>query len=121
VAGALGQAGSNNLLDRGWPLLSLGPEHAATIARDGYSKRGVKQFLFEHARFPLGRLGEDYQRQQQERHGVGGDPATLVPIVESPDHLTIIVVGGAGKHSSWQPSFGRQTRPVTRPIAPSTA
>src|SRR5262245_39667685 len=38
IAGAMGQAGSNNLLDRGWPVLSLGPEHAATIARDGYSK-----------------------------------------------------------------------------------
>ena len=31
----MAQAGSN-LLDRGWPLLSLGPEHAATMARDGY-------------------------------------------------------------------------------------
>jgi hypothetical protein len=121
VAGALGQAGSNNLLDRGWPLLSLGPEHAATIARDGYGKRDVKAFLFQHARFPLGRLGDDYQRQQRERHGVSADPATMVPIVESPDHLTVIVVGGAGKHSSWQPSFGRQTRPVTRRIEPAPA
>ena len=39
IAGAMGQAGSNNLLGRGWPLLSLGPEHAATIARDGFSNR----------------------------------------------------------------------------------
>jgi hypothetical protein len=39
VAGAMGQAGSNNLLGRGWPLLSFGPEHAATVAREGYSKR----------------------------------------------------------------------------------
>ncbi|HXH82644.1 MAG TPA: hypothetical protein VNN07_06915, partial [Candidatus Tectomicrobia bacterium] len=57
VAGAMGQAGSNNLLGAGWPLLSLGPEHAATIARDGFSKRQVKEFLFAHARFPLARLG----------------------------------------------------------------
>ena len=57
VAGAMGQAGSNNLLGWGWPLLSLGPEHAATIARDGYGKKAVKEFLFEHARFPFARLG----------------------------------------------------------------
>ena len=44
------------------------------------------------------------------------DPASMVPIVESPDAISIIVVGGAGKHSSWQPTFGRQTRPVTREI-----
>ena len=45
-------AGSNHLLDRGWPLLSLGPEHAATIARDGYDKPAIRPFIFEHARFP---------------------------------------------------------------------
>jgi hypothetical protein len=117
IAGAMGQAGSNNLLDRGWPLLSLGPEHAATIARDGYDKRAIKAFIFEHARFPLGRLGAEYRRMQVTRHGVRDDDTTMLPIVESPDAISIIVVGGAGKHSSWQPTFGRQTRPATRLIA----
>jgi len=118
IAGAMAQAGSNNLLDRGWPLLSLGPEHAATIARDGYDKAAIRQFIFDHARFPLGRLGEEYRRMQVTRHHVADDPGTMLPIVESPDAISIIVVGGAGKHSSWQPTFGRQTRPVTRSIAP---
>jgi hypothetical protein len=117
IAGAMGQAGSNNLLDRGWPLLSLGPEHAATIARDGYDKRAIKAFIFEHGRFPLGRLGEEYRRMQVTRHQVPDEDGTMLPIVESPEAISIIVVGGAGKHSSWQPTFGRQTRPVTRPIA----
>lgn len=116
IAGAMAQAGSNNLLGRGWPLLSLGPEHAATIARDGYDKPAIRQFLFEHARFPLGRLGREYREQQVTRHGVVDDDATMVPIVEAPDAINIIVVGGAGKHSSWQPTFGRETRPVTREI-----
>jgi hypothetical protein len=117
IAGAMGQAGSNNLLDRGWPVLSLGPEHAATIARDGYGKQAIKEFIFEHGRFPLGRLGKEYRRMQIMRHGVVDDDGTMLPIVESPDAISIIVVGGAGKHSSWQPTFGRQTRPVTRLIA----
>ncbi len=117
IAGALGQAGSNNLLGGGWPLLSLGPEHAATIAGDGYSKRAVKEFLFEHARFPLGRLGAEYRAHLAARHGVPDDPATMLPVFESPDALLVIVVGGAGKHSSWQPTFGNQMRPVTCPIA----
>jgi hypothetical protein len=114
IAGAMGQAGSNNLLDQGWPVLSLGPEHAETIARDGYDKRAVKAFIYEHARFPLGRLGEEYRRMQVTRHGVRDADDTMLPIVESPDAISIIVVGGAGKHSSWQPTFGRQTRPATR-------
>ncbi|HEV8438026.1 MAG TPA: hypothetical protein VGT40_08030 [Methylomirabilota bacterium] len=117
VAGAMGEAGSNNLLGAGWPLLSLGPEHAATIARDGYSKNQVKEFLFEHARFPLARLGAEYRRAQTRRRGVVDAPDTLVPIVRTAEDISVIVVGGAGKHSSWQPTFGDGTRPVRRPIA----
>jgi hypothetical protein len=117
VAGAMGQAGSNNLLGRGWPLLSLGPEHAATIAREGYTKQQVKEFLFEHARYPLAKLGLEYQRQQIERWGVVDAPDTMVPIVRTADDISVIVVGGAGKHSSWQPTFGDGTHWTRRVIA----
>jgi hypothetical protein len=117
IAGAMGQAGSNNLLGRGWPVLAFGPEHAATVAREGYDKRRVKAFLFEHARFPLGRLGDEYRRYQVERQHVPDTPDAMVPIVRAPDDLTIVVVGGAGKHSSWQPTFGDGTRPSRRLIA----
>ena len=117
VAGAMGQAGSNNLLGRGWPLLSLGPEHAATIAQEGYSKQKVKEFLFEHARYPLAKLGREYQRQQVERWGVVNAPDTMVPIVEKADDISIIVTGAAGKHSSWQPTFGNGTHWTRRVIA----
>jgi hypothetical protein len=116
VAGAMGQAGSNNLLGRGWPVLSLGPEHAATIAREGYTKQKVKEFLFDHARFPMARLGAEYRRQQVERHGVVEAPDTLVPIVRRPEDITVLVVGGAGKHSAWQPTFGDGTHWTRRTI-----
>jgi hypothetical protein len=117
VAGAMGQAGSNNLLNSGWPLLSLGPEHAATIARDGFTKRQVKDFLFEHARFPLGRLGPDYQRYQVTRRGAADAPDTMLPIVREAGDIGVIVVGGAGKHSAWHPTFGSGTSPTRRTIA----
>ena len=41
----------------------------------------------------------------------------MVPIVKRPDDILIIVAGGAGKHSCWQPTFGDQTRPARRVIA----
>jgi hypothetical protein len=116
VAGAMGQAGSNNILAGGHPVLALGPEHAATIARDGFTKRQVKEFVHEHARFPLARLGEEYRKHLISR-GAKDAPDTMVPAVRSADQLTVIVVGGAGKHSCWQPTFGDQTGPARRPIA----
>ena len=117
IAGSMGQAGSNNILGAGWPLLSLGPEHAATIAKDGFSKRQVKEYLFEHARFPLAKLSPEYRAAQLTRRGIVDSPDTMVPIVRSADDISVIVVGGAGKHSSWQPTFGDGTRPVRRTIA----
>jgi hypothetical protein len=116
IAGAMGQAGSNNLLSGGAPLLALGPEHAATIARDGYTKRQVKEFVFEHARYPLGLLGDEFRKFLVEGRKNADRPDTMVPIVKSPDDITVIVVGGAGKHSCWQPTFGDQTRPAHRVI-----
>jgi len=113
IAGAMGQAGSNNILAGGHPVLALGPEHAATIARDGFSKGQVKEFVYEHARFPLARLGDEYRTHLIQR-GAKDAPDTMVPAVRSADQLTVIVVGGAGKHSCWQPTFGDQTAPARR-------
>lgn len=116
IAGAMGQAGSNNILAGGHPLLCLGPEHAATIARDGFTKRQVKEFLVEHARFPLARLGDEYRAHLIQR-GAKDAPDTMIPAVRSVDDVSVIVVGGAGKHSCWQPTFGDQTGPARRQIA----
>jgi hypothetical protein len=117
IVGAMGQAGSNNLLGRGSPLLSLGPEHAATIAGDGFTKRQVKQYVFDHARYPLAQLGEENQRVQRGRRSVGTGADVLLPIANAPDAITVMVVGGAGKHSCWQPTFGDGTKPTRRVIA----
>jgi len=34
-------------------LIVLGPEHAQTIANDGFSRADVQRFVFEHARLSL--------------------------------------------------------------------
>jgi hypothetical protein len=109
VAGAMGQAGSNNILAGGHPLLSLGPEHAATIARDGYTKRQVKEFLFEHARFPLARLGDEYRTHLISR-GARDAPDTMVAAVRSADDVSVIVVGGAGSTPAGSRPWGLDRR-----------
>ena len=118
IAGAMGQAGSNNLLRHGFPLLSLGPEHAATIAQDGYTKPSIREYIFEQARYPLARLSPEYVEVLRPLNGVADDdPHGMARIIERPEDLLIIVVGGSGKHSCWNPTFGGFTQPVTRVIA----
>ena len=122
VAGALGQAGSNNILSRGEPLLALGPEHAATIADEGWTREGVKQYVHEHARYPASRLSPEFLesvnvRIEPESGLEPFPPDALLPIVNEPEHLHLFVAGGPGKHSSWLPTFGQRTQPVTTVIA----
>jgi hypothetical protein len=41
----------------------------------------------------------------------------MLPIVKEPDDISVIVVGGAGKHSCWQPTFGNGTHWSRRVVA----
>ncbi len=121
IAGSMSQAGSNNILARGSPVLAFGPEHAATVAAEGWSREDVQRYLHEHARYPLERLSDELFEVIQE-HTAQGEPVplferdALAPIANSPESIHVIVAGGAGKHSSWFPTFGNMTRPVTMPL-----
>ena len=67
-------------------LLVIGPEHATTIAADGWSKAQVRAFLWERMRAT-----------------VEGVP---VPKLRAPSHLKIVVAGGtAGRFSAWVPGW----------------
>ena len=116
VAGAMGQAGSNNILARGEPILAFGPEHAATVANEGFSREDVQQYLFEHARYPVDALSFEFGESVRARMqgGIEPDPdATHFQIADRPEDIHILVAGGPGKHSAWMPTFGGMTRPVT--------
>jgi hypothetical protein len=98
-------------------LIALGPEHAATIAADGWSKEDVQKFIFEQARVPLrrARLGGMWGMHDWPRWLDVHDDATTIPVVRSWQDIVVIVTGGAGKHSSCIPTFGA-TRSVTRAV-----
>ncbi len=66
------------------------------------------------ARYPIARLSAEYAAELRPCNAGGDDMAR---ICERAEDLTVIVAGGPGKHSSWQPTFGGFTRPVTRIIA----
>lgn len=101
-------------------LIVLGPEHARTIADDGFTRADVQRFIFEHARLPLGtlRLGGMWGMQDWPRWmSATTDPAALLPQVPSPDDVFVVVAGGSGKHSAVVPNC-TFSRAVSRPIRP---
>ena len=54
ICNAVMTTGSNNVLfQEGSPVIALCPEHAATIAADGFSKNDVRSYIYEKGRLPL--------------------------------------------------------------------
>ena len=98
-------------------MLVLGPEHAASIAGSGWSRRQVREFVFgavARRRDELARGGMYRMRDWPlALNQLAGD--ALVPMVPSADDILVLVAGGAGKHSAVCPSFGA-TVSVTREI-----
>jgi hypothetical protein len=67
-------------------LLVVAPEHATTIAADGWSKANVREFLWERMRVSV--------------------DGTVQPKFRTPANLKIVVAGGsAGRFSAWVPGW----------------
>ncbi len=120
VADTMATLGNNNIYLMSESLVVLGPEHARSIAGAGWTKRHVKEYLYERARRRVrelaigGLYGADLERNLWPRWIRRDDPDALVPIARRPEDIVVIVAGGAGRHSLVIPGWG--TRTVTRPI-----
>jgi hypothetical protein len=113
IAGTMAQTGSNNLYVKGPHFLVLGPEHAATLHRDGWTVQTLQERLWEQARIPVSKVSEENHRQFED-WGVQPE-GDFFTVSTGPEMLHIVVAGGAGKHSAWIPSFGA-TAAVSRPV-----
>jgi hypothetical protein len=121
IAGALAQTGANNNWYDGEVVLVLCPEHARLIADDGFDRRDVQEFLYEHAVTPMSRWSEGsqevrFRRKWPDLYRDADPAATQIPIVRRPEGIVIVVAGGAGKHSMHVPTVG-SGHPVTRSFA----
>ena len=115
------------------PLLVLSPILAQTIAKAGWSKQDVKQYLFDHARLPaweferyLGDWTDHVIRSLESEVNLGriprvflesDDPNRLVPIVFEPDDFMIAVAGDPLRNNACTFAHnGRLGYPVAKQI-----
>jgi hypothetical protein len=90
----------------------IGPEHAATLKRDGFTIDSIRQELWTRSRVHVSRISRENQETYTTTgHKPDGD---WFAIGRSPDDIHITVAGGAGKHSAFIPSFGGTTVACTR-------
>jgi hypothetical protein len=117
IARAMAVSGSNNMFMSHEALLVLGPEHAASAARQGFDKARVRRTLFQQARIPFEHIGGSNADVLRVWRGPCIDEADgrrTLRIVEKPEDILIVVAGGAGNHSASIP--GWYSRAVTMPI-----
>jgi hypothetical protein len=91
----------------------LAGEHMRTIAKDGWGKKEIREFLFEHTKNSHAHLKSTHRMSGPIRPG---DETVMRPLVESPDDILVVAAGGrAGAFSAYIPGWGskRSSEAVT--------
>ena len=105
----------------GTPLIGLGIEDAEIMARDGITKKQVKDYLWEHASLKFtevparrkGHKGDD----ELLRESPNVTPDGVVHLSTKAEDIMVVVLGGKHRHSVFLPMWtGRNTLSVIKPI-----
>jgi len=104
IAGTISQPGANAIYCNAPIFIVLGPEHAQTLHRDGWSIAGMQEDIWQRSRVPLDRVSEENQESyaDMERPLINGH----YHMTPTPGDIHMLVAGGAGKHSAYIPPFG---------------
>lgn len=101
-------------------LLIIAQDTAAMLARKGWTKEGMRRFIFEHARMPFSK----YKKRFMDTRKINGvpewvlsntDPNALIP-VPFIDHLVILVSGGTGEKSMLIPVWSGMKKVLSREV-----
>jgi hypothetical protein len=104
-------AGCNNSHVPGELLVIMSPEHAKTVADDGWDKQDVKEYIHENAVVPV-ELGDRGGRKLDSKWIQDGE----VLITRKPEDVMMVVAGGPGRHTMIAHGFGTSSESVTSAI-----
>jgi hypothetical protein len=111
IAATAATLGGNTLIHPGSLLVMLNPSQAKMIAEAGWSKRRVKEFLFDTARHPI----ELIQKTTRGTFPPEFLKLSRVPVMRSPDDVILVVCGGGEGHAMVGVPWGL-AQAVTRPV-----
>ena len=98
-------------------VLNLTPEAAALAGKDGWTKKDIKQYLFDKARQPLRDwkyLGDNKMTYVVYPEAKTESDDYMMRMMPTPEDIIIISAGGPGKQSVWW--GGAQGKAVTKSI-----
>jgi len=97
------------------PVLCLSPLVASVLSEAGYTKNDIKHYIFDNARIPayefdenLGQLWPGYTVHQAVEQGklpasfcTTEDPKRMLPVLQGPEQLLIVVSGSSTKNRNF--------------------
>jgi hypothetical protein len=126
MCSAMSTIASNSAVLGGHIAVVLGLEHAQTIAKHGWSRADIRNYLWvNHGNKFIDlayghRYGKVYNRNLPKYYK--REDNTRIPIVHSADHIHLFVMGGeAGRFSALIPGWGHMSTPVHRAVDPGVS
>ena len=121
ICSAMSNIASNTSVLSGHCTLALGLEHARTIAKYGWSRQDIKNYLWMHSGNKFSAHSRDHRYGQVYNRNLPKwykrQPDSWIPIIESPDRIHLFVIGGdAGRFSAFIPGWGHMNSPVLRAV-----
>ncbi len=107
---------SGTVMGQSTYVVCLAGEHMKTIARDGWDKKQIRQFLFEKTHNSYAHLKRTHRMSNDI---APGDEEKMRPLVASPDDILVVAAGGrAGAFSCYIPGWGsaRSSQAVTKEV-----
>ncbi|MDO8567880.1 MAG: hypothetical protein Q7R57_04110 [Dehalococcoidales bacterium] len=113
AADSMSTLGNNNMVfTEGEPLIVITSAHAEILARDGFTKQTIKEFLFESCGVPVSQYPREIATPSKDLFVANGK----VKPCEKPEDIMVVVTGAPNPyHLVVIPTFG-DTTAVTMPI-----
>lgn len=112
ICNSMATMGSNNAYIAGQTLVTISARNAATFGKEGWSKRDVKEYIWEYARVPLGQLKKGGFYSHSATHPYWPkwvdreNDSQMVPLTCTPNDIHVIVAGGWGSFCTCHPGWG---------------
>ena len=121
MCSAMSTIASNSAVLGGHCTVVLGVEHALTIAKHGWTRSDIRNYLWMNSGNAFRDISRDHRYGKVYNRNLPKwlkrDPDSRIPIVPSADHIHLFVIGGrAGRFSAFIPGWGHMSTPVLKAI-----
>jgi hypothetical protein len=88
------------------PMMLLAPDHARMLAREGWTKNDIREYIHMHCTVSAEQYRRSSQIPMEKKWIEAADSQAMVPLYHKPEHVEIVVVGGmSGKSAAYSILF----------------